>query len=195
MKKVLFRTMMVAVCTMMMACVMTSCKGDQNNPQDPQNPQEEDQPTKVDTVSVAALMEFEFSASAKMLETFDITVEYYDENSQLKSEAFTGEKIAKKIITKALPATTGARFKIEKKADLGDATTFHSEFSFAYVSYAVNKAGERSGTARYSGGDQSGDKTDFEIDLLDKYLDEMARDKGYIHEFAADGSSSRKTWE
>ena len=196
MKKVLFRTMMVAVCTMMMAIVMTGCNGNQNDPQNPQDPQGGEQPTKIDTVSVAALMEFEFQGAAQMLETFDITIEYYDENSQLKSEAFTGEKIAKKIITKTLPATTGVRFTIAKKADLDEAaTTFHSDFSFAFVTYAVNAAGERSGTSRYSGGESSGEQTEFDINLLDKYLAEMARNKSYVYEFDSDGEGARKVWE
>ena len=193
--------MMVAMCTMMMANVMTSCKGNQDEPQNPQEQQdpqkpEEQQPETKDTVSVAALMEFEFTGSAKMLETFDITIEYYDENSQLKSEAFTGEKIAKKITTKALPATTGARYKIEKKANLdANATTFHSEYSFAFVTYAVNAAGEQSGISKYSGGDASGNTTEFAIDKLDAFMAEMARNRDYIYKFDANGKGTKEAWE
>lgn len=188
MKKVLF-CMMVAVSAMM----MTSCEG-KNEPQKPDG----DDTTKVtvDTVAVAALMNFEFEADAKMLEAFKLTVEYYDENSELKSEVFNGEKIAKKIITKGLPAKTGVRFTVEKKADLDTTvvTQFESEYSFSYETYAVNKAGERANAWKFLGG-RTGEHVQHPINMIDKYLAAMARDEAKVYEFDANGKPTEKIWE
>ena len=182
--------MMAAVCAMM----MTSCEGGQN---DPQKPQEDTTKVTVDTVAVAALMDFEFAASTKMLDVFTLKVEYYDENSELKSLTFMGDTIAKKIITKGLPAKTGVRFTVEKKADLDTTVVreFESEFSFSYITYAVNKAGERANAWRYSGG-RSGEPVKHSISLLDRYLAAMAKDEAAakVYEFDANGVATEKTW-
>lgn len=196
MKKVLFRTMMVAVCTMMMASVMTSCEG-KNDPQKPEGEDttKVDPPVQVDTISVAALMNIEFQASDKMLEVFDITLQYYDANSELQTVAYKGGDASQKIITKSLPAKTGVRFSLAKRADLDTTVVkeFEGKFIFGFETYAVNKEGTRSGALIERGG-SNGDIT-HPISKLDKYLEAFAKDKYYVFEFDANGNLTRKDWE
>ena len=197
MKKVLFRSMMVAVCTMMMATVMTSCNEGTNTPDDPQKPQQDT--TKVDpvdSVAVAAFMNFEFSANAKMLEVFDINIEYYDENSELKTEAYKGGDVVKTITTKGLPAKTGVRFTVEKKIDLDTMVVkqFESEYFLSYESYAVNKDGKRANAWSFQGG-RNGEHVQHPISLLERYLASMAKVVAKVYEFDAKGEPTEKNWE
>ena len=186
-------------CTVVCTLLMPSCKQGQNTPDDPQKPQGDttnvDPKEPFDSVSVAACMFFEFEASAKTLEVFDIKLQYYDENSQLQSEVYKGENVSKKIITKSLPAKTGVRFSIDKRADLDTTKVkeFEGVINFSYQTYAVNKDGQRSGIQVERGGSDA--STTLPISKIDKFLDAWAKDPYYVYEFAADGTFDKKEWE
>jgi len=131
-----------------------------------------------------------------MLNFFTLGVEYYDENSQLKSEAYTGGKLSKKITTKSLPAKTGMRLIVEKRADLDTTAVkeFESEFSYSYKTYAVNAAGERANSREYSGG-ATGEHVVHEIRYIDRYVAGFGKDRFKVFEFDAKDAATEKTWE
>lgn len=184
----------MALVACMAAFVMTSCNG-KNEPQKPDDSKDTTE-AKPDTVAVAAYMEFNFEANSEMLNVFTLGVEYYDENSQLKKEDFTGSKIIKKITTKGLPAKTGVRLVVEKRADLDTTVVkeFVSEYSYSYITYAVNKDGQRANRFEYSGG-SSGEHVVNPISLIDRYIAGFSKDRYQVFEFDANGEPEAKTWE
>ena len=134
MKKTLMTLAAVLCCTGMMS-VFTGCN---NKPVTPPSP-ETNKATDVK-------MDYSFGIDTVLQNRFNFTVEYYDNDGQIKTEAMNG--LAWKKSAKApLPATLGARLKIQLKEGIDPATmpkfTFSYNYGFAYQ--VVDKDGKEAG--------------------------------------------------
>ena len=102
MKKVLFRIMMLAVCTSMMAGVMTGCK-DKNAPSDPQDGNDS---TKV--VPASVVMRFSFHVTDSMRMVADYTISYYDREGNIKTTPLDSSEWYT-VMSAYLPCKLGVR--------------------------------------------------------------------------------------
>ena len=88
-------------------------------------------------------MNYGFDVNKEMLDAFDFTVEYYDENCQLQTEKLTQEKWKKSVKVAKLPVSLGCRLKAKVKDGI-DANFFRKNnclYGFAYDGILVNAAG------------------------------------------------------
>ena len=76
-----FRVWLLALCAIMLGGLMTGCKN-QNEPETPQEPEK----------AAFARAEATVSFTDAMLEVLDITIDYYDNAGELKSEAVTARE-------------------------------------------------------------------------------------------------------
>ena len=110
MKKMMM-TLAAVLCCAMITTVFTACGSDDDNT------------TKPDAnKAVAAVMDYSLTTSDEMLAIFDLTIEYYDANSNVQTEQMTGKTWAKKVTAK-LPATLGLMSAPKKRSPFPTATT------------------------------------------------------------------------
>jgi len=120
MKKILITLAAVLCCTGMMT-VFTGCN---NNPVTPPSPQTKE--------ATDVVMAYAFTIDTVLQNRFNFTVEYYDNDGQIKMEAMNG-LTWKKSVKAPLPATLGARLKIQLKEGLDPATMPKFKFTYSYT--------------------------------------------------------------
>jgi hypothetical protein len=181
MKKNLMTMAAVLCCT----ALFTSCE--KNNP---------DQPEAPDTTPVAAVMDYRFSVTDDLFSAFNLTVEYYDAAGTLNTETMTSKDWTKTVKTNKLPATLGARLKIQLKNgfDSSKEGVFSAKHVYGCEYYVVNKSNEKLGSAITdvsSGGvDMKFEKVP---DYAERYLDKPIM--RFLYNFAADGTATKGSWE
>ena len=171
------------------AALLTSCG--KNNPSQPDTPAQ-------DTTPVSAVMDYSFTVTDDLFNAFTLTVEYYDAAGTVKTETMTSKEWAKTVKTDKLPATLGARVKIQLKDgfDSSKEGVFSAKHSYYYAYYAVNKSNEKvSKTTSYSGDGGVDMKYEKVPAYADSYLDKPIMK--FRFNFAEDGTatSTGTDWE
>ena len=130
MKKTLM-TLAAVLCCAMMTTVVTACGDDEGN-------------TKyaADVTPAAEKMDYILTTSDEMLNTLNLTVEYYDANGSIQSEQMTQTEW-KKTVRAKLPATHGLRLKMQVKngVDVKSIATFRAMVNFL-ASYDTMNSGD-----------------------------------------------------
>lgn len=173
------------------AALFTSCG--KNNPSQSDTPA----PAK-DTTPAAAVIVYSFTVTDDLVSAFNLTVEYYDAAGELKSETMTSKEWTKTVKSNQLPATLGARVKIQLKEgfDPSKGNVFSAKHNYGYNYCVVNKSDEKLGSNIVyvgSGG------VDMAYDKVPAYA-EKYQDKPIMKfrfSFAADGTATSTTtdWE
>ena len=126
MKKLLMMFAAVLCCAMT-TTVITACGSD------------DDDDTKPDQdVAVAALMDYKFTTSQEMLQSFDLTIDYYDANGNVQTEQFTTTEWKKSVKSTKFPAKLGARLKAKLKSGVDPNSRIKVDYGYAYHGYSVN---------------------------------------------------------
>lgn len=180
------KNLMTLAATLCCAALFTSCGKD--------NP--DNQPAAQDTTPVAAVMTYNFSVTDDLLNAFTLTVEYYDAAGAVKTETMTTKDWTKTVKSDKLPATLGARLKINLK-DGFDSTkegVFSAKHYYGYEYYVVNKSNEKVGRTFDHGSSGGVDmKIEKVPDYAERYLDKPIMK--FLFNFAADGAATNGSWE
>ena len=134
--KIKMMTLAAIFCCAMSSTMFTACGSDDD---DDDNKNQVD-----DTKPVGAQMCYGLIVDDAMLSAFDLTIEYYDENSQLQTEKLTQEEWEKIVKATKLPASLGFRLKAKAKNGI-DADFFQKHiglYGFHYDAGPVNTAGK-----------------------------------------------------
>jgi len=181
MKKTLMTLAAVLCCTGMMS-VFTGCN---NKPVTPPSPQT--------NKATDVVMEYAYTIDTVLQNRFNFTVEYYDNDGQIKMEAMNG-LTWKKSVKAPLPATLGARLKIQLKEGLDPATMpkFKFTYSYSFAYQAVDKDGKEAGTLlvvkdTVTSSPKEGMVQQL-LDSLDGVLDQ------HCYDFDAKGNASAREW-
>jgi len=177
-------TLAAVLCCAMTTTVFTACGSDDDSGTSKSE----------DTTPVAAVMEYSFTSSDAMLATFDLTIEYYDANGRVQTEPMTQNTWTKKVTAK-LPATLGARLKVQVKAgiDTSTAETIPVAWGYQYMGYAVSATDKVVSNVVTKGNskayDMEGDKLS---EWLDFYADGLVK---YLFVFDTKGQVTEGSWQ
>ncbi len=147
-----------------------------------------------DTTPVAAVMDYALTVGDDMLKTLNLTVEYYDTDGNMQTEALTAKEWKKSIKTK-LPATLGLRLKAQLKDGIAPATieTFTAAYSYSYNGYAVSATDKVVGNVVNYGTESTlamqGDKIPT---WLEHHADGLVK---FLYTFAANGQATSSSWQ
>lgn len=175
---------LTVMCVIAMSTVFTACGSDDddnNNPVD-------------NTTPVAAVMDYSLTVGDDMFNYLDLTVEYYDADGKVQTEQMTGKTWNKNVKAK-LPATLGARLKMQVKSNVNPATLekFTESYKYTYSIYPVNvsskqleggKAGGSSATL-----DMPGNKLS---DWVERHATGLAK---FLYVFDANGQVTEGSWQ
>ena len=99
-----------------------------------------------DSKPAGAYLEFSFEVlNNEMSNLLDLSVEYYDADGTVKTEALTGKSWSKKVTATTLPATLGFRVKAQLKAAVEGSSEVTLSFKYAYNGLATTKDGKQAG--------------------------------------------------
>ena len=179
------KNLMTLAAVLCCASLFMSCGKD--NPTQPEAP---------DTTPVSAVITYAFTVTDDLFSAFNLTVEYYDETGAVKTETMTSKAWTKTVKTTRLPATLGARVKVQLKDgfDSSKEGVFSAKHSYSYEYYVVNKSNEKLGST-VSNGSSGG--VDMNYEKVPAYA-ERYQDKPimkFLFNFAADGSATSGSWE
>lgn len=181
-KKFLLATLTV-MCAIAMTTVFTSCSKD-----------DDDNKTTDDNKPAAAVMDYSLTVGDDMFNYLDLTVEYYDADGKVQTEQVTQKTWTKNIKAK-LPATLGARLKMQVKSIVNPATLekFTEDVKYTYSVAPVNASGEAlSGGKAYSSHptiDMPGDKV---ADWVEKHADGLVK---FLYVIDGNGQVSDGSWK
>ncbi|MBQ6195489.1 MAG: hypothetical protein IJK43_13915 [Prevotella sp.] len=182
------KTMMAAAALMLLmmtAVALTGCGSDGDD---------DNTPKPDDTTPVAAVMDYSLTVGDDMLSLLDLTVEYYDADGKVQTEPLT-QKSWKKSVRAKLPATLGARLKMQLKdgADPASLTQFTASYGYNYNGYAVSATDKVVGNIVNSGTDTNlamqGDKV---TTWLEHHTDGLVK---FLYNFAANGQATSSNWQ
>ena len=171
------------------ALFVTACDSKDDNPSS-------DDEKKKDETPVAAVMEHTITVTDMMFSTFDFTIDYYDTDGTIKSEAMTGKEWTKTVLA-PLPSTLGGclRGTLKEGVDISSEEKITAECHYLYACYAVNKDGEFVGA--YDSKTLSKD-LDVKRSKLTDWLDLInQRGRGFVSirfDFDGNGKFSQVTW-
>lgn len=147
-----------------------------------------------DNKPVAAVMDYSLTVGDDMLSLLDLAIEYYDADGKVQTEALT-EKSWKKSVRAKLPATLGARLKMQLKdgADPSSLAKFTASYGYSYNGYAVSVTDKVVGNVVNSANDYTlsmqGDKV---TAWLERHTDGLVK---FLYTFDAAGKSTAASWE
>ena len=179
--KNLFMTLAVVMCCAIISSVFTACSSDDDKNSD-------------NGKAVAAVMNYMVNVGDDVFAALDLTIEYYDANGQVQSEQMTA-KNWKKTVQAKLPATLGARLKMQVKSSVNPATLekFTEDVKYSYSVNPVNARGiELSGGKVYSNHptlDMPGDKV---TDWVERHADGLVK---FLYVFDANGQVTESSWQ
>ena len=154
------------------------------------------EPEVKDTTPAAAVMAYNFSVTDDVFKAFTLTVEYYDAAGTVKTETMTAKDWTKTVKSDKLPATLGARVKMQLKDgfDSSKEGLFSAKHGYSYAYDVVNKSNEKLGETMTKGIEGG---VDMRIDKVPAYA-ERYQDKPimkFLVNFAADGTATTGSWE
>ena len=125
MKKIMMMLTAVLCCSAMMY-LLSSC----NKPVNPPTPEKK----------LAAEMTYKFRVNAKIRSHFDVTVEYYDADGQVKSEQVTDEGSFEKKVRTKLPCKLGMRVLLQVKEgqDVNTMRSLGAAYTYDVMGYVVD---------------------------------------------------------
>lgn len=184
MRKILL-TLAAVFCCAMTTTVFTACGSDDDD---------NNTPKPDDTTPVAAVMEYSLSVGDDILSLLNLTIEYYDADGKLQIEPLTQKSWKKSVRTK-LPATLGARLKMQLKdgADPASLAQFTASYGYSYNGYAVSATDKVVGNVVSSGTDQTltmqGDKV---TTWMERHADGLVK---FLYAFTANGQAVSSSWQ
>ena len=183
MKKILM-TLAVVLCCVMTTTVFTACGGDDDDNSNTQKP---------DNSLVAVQMNYVIETTQATLNIADVTVEYYDADGKIQSEALTGEKWQKSIQHK-LPATVGIHLKAPLKAgfDVDNSEAVEISLTRGYDGYFVDAQG---GRTRLPVSETIGTKISTKSKRFPDWLAASNNMLPVLYIFDAKGQYTNGTWE
>jgi len=121
------------ICMTMMSVSLTSCGGDD----DKTDPIVVNKP-------VAGVLDCSLTVGDDLLDKFNLSVEYYDENGKVQTEALTKVKWEKRVMNPSLPATLGFRLLVKAKDGIDYSTLekVTQSYTYAFEAYSVNVKGD-----------------------------------------------------
>ena len=180
-KKISWATLTV-MCAMTMITVFSACSKD-----------DDDKNSADDNKATAAVMNCDLTVGDDMFNYLDLTVEYYDANGKAQSEQMT-EKTWTKNVKAKLPATLGARLKMQVKSGIDPASLekFTEDVRYTYSVAPMNASGkELSGGKSYSNHptlDMPGNKV---ADWTAKHADGLVK---FLYIIDANGYVTEGSW-
>ena len=125
MKKIMMMLAAVLCCSAMMY-LLSSC----NKPVNPPTSEKK----------LEAEMTYKFRANSKIRSHFDVTVEYYDADGQVKSEQVTDEGSFEKKVRTKLPCKLGMRVLLQVKEgqDVNTIRAFAGAYTYKVTGYVVD---------------------------------------------------------
>ena len=155
-----------------------------------------DQPEAPDTTPVAAVIDYKFTVTDDLLNAFTLTVEYYDASGAVKTETMTSKAWTKTVKTTKLPATLGARVKMQLKDgfDSSKEGVFSAKHAYGYEYYVVNKSNEKLGNTVSN---SSSGGVDMKYEKVPAYAERYQGKPimSFVLNFAADGTATSGKWE
>ena len=186
--KQLFRFAMVAVCAVAMTSLLSSC----DKTDEPQNPTDPEQPQA--QTAASACMDLTFRSSAEMLQFFALTLEYYDENGKVVSEAVQPGQTTKNIKSASLPAKVGFRVSVAEKEglDRSQFDKFQVDYGYECKIYTVDKDGKKVKEIAGPGNDF---KNGWAISKMDGWLESYKSGLlELLYQFDANGVGKSQNW-
>lgn len=183
MKKIMMTLAVVLCCAMFVTVAFTAC-GDDNDVNTPAN----------ENKATAVVMNCDLTVNDDMFNYLDLTVEYYDTNGKVQSEPMTAKNWKKTIQTK-LPATLGARLKLQLKSDVDPSSLekFTEDVKCVYSIIPVNASGnEMSKGDVYtipSSLDMPGNKV---ADWVARHADGLVK---FLYIVDANGQVTKSAWQ
>ena len=181
--KHLFGAALTVMCALVMTTTLTACGGDDDN--DSKGGGDNHKP-------VAASLNATLTAGDDLMKYFDLTVDYYDANGKLQSEALKEAKW-EKTIKASLPATLGVRLKAQLKDGVNPATidliSVKSSLSYDYKILDAND-GRVDGFAFSHGGSYSIHGSD----IPEWLKDEGQKIEEILYNFDASGKYTEGSW-
>ena len=181
--KHLFGAALTVMCALVMTTTLTACGGDDDN--DSKGGGDNHKP-------VAASLNATLTAGDDLMKYFDLTVDYYDANGKLQSEALKEAKW-EKTIKASLPATLGVRLKAQLKDGVDPATidliSVKSSLSYDYKILDAND-GRVDGFAFSHGGSYSIHGSD----IPEWLKDEGQKIEEILYNFDASGKYTEGSW-
>ena len=188
-----FRVMLLALCAIMLGGLMTGCK-EKNGPETPssETPETPQEPGKAAFARAEAALTF----TDAMLEVLDITIDYYDNAGELKSEAVTAREW--KFQTKApLPTKAGmcVRVAIKEGIDIDSYEKVNLTITVAYRCAAVDANDLIVGPVHRVDG------ASFGSELIGPHVQAWVnvinkkKSVSFLYNFDAEGNSEKEEWE
>ena len=181
--KHLFGAALTVMCALVMTTTLTACGGDDDN--DNKGGGDSNKP-------VAASMNATLTVGDDLIKYFDLTVDYYDANGKLQSEALKEAKW-EKTIKASLPATLGVRLKAQLKDGVDPATidliSVSSSLAYGYQILDAND-GRVDGFAFSHGGSYSIHGSD----IPEWLKDEGQKIEEILYNFDASGKYTEGSW-
>ena len=181
--KKFYEAALTVICALVMTTSFTACGSDDDN----------DKGGGSDNKPVAASMNTVLSVGDDMLKYLDLTVDYYDANGKIQSEALTANKW-EKTIKANLPATLGVRLKAKLKDGVDPASIelFNVKVSFTY--------GYNTLTANDGILDVFADGFGSSYNIKGSDIPEWLSEKGnkieeILYNFDANGNHSKGSWQ
>lgn len=174
---------LAAIICCALTTVFTSC-----------NEEDKTKPEPEDLTPVAAVMNYTLKAGDEILNSFNVTIEYYDADGQLKTEPMTAKEWTKDVKAD-LPATLGARMTIQPKEGVNfeNLEQFTAAYGYSYRGYAVSANDKVVGQIVSNGIDTTlpmkGDKVSI---WQERHADGIVK---FLFTFDAEGKADSSSWE
>ena len=184
--KSFLHVLMVAICGLMLSGLMTSCRQNPNDPEDPKTQ---------DTTPAFARAEAIATVSEDILALMDVTVEYYNDKGELKQELLTTPEL-KYEVKAPLPTRTGMclRVKLKDDANLESYEQVDLSTSFAFRCAAVTKEDKIVGEEhRFDGGSSTVKLKSAGVEAWINSFNKHLPIK-FLYEFDAEGNSQSVDW-
>lgn len=170
----------------------TGCNLFNNNPDKPTTPTE---PATDDKTPVGAYMTYTFGTNDDLLNMFNITIEYYDEDGKVQTVKLKETAWSKRVDTKSLPAKLGFRILFTINGNYSISPTKVETISY-YLSY-ITGATNAEGKAIDKGLDDS-----YHVDMdcasgkLEKWLQNYSSHPShYVFKYDEKGVAKSSNWE
>lgn len=147
-----------------------------------------------DTTPAQAVMDYQLTVNDDMLNVLNLTVYYYDADGKVQSELLTANEWNKSVKAK-LPATLGARLKVELKDSIDPTTIgqFTATYGYSYNGYAVSATDKVVGNiVNYSTDNTLAMQGNKIPTWLERHTDGLVK---FLYTFANDGQATSSSWQ
>ena len=174
-----------------MMTLATGCNLFNNNPDKPSTPTE---PATDDTTPVGAYMTYTFGTNDDLLNMFNVTIEYYDENGEVQSVKLKETAWSKRVDAKSLPAKLGFRilFTINGNYSISPTKVETISYYYSYLTGPTNAAGKVIGDGL---NDSYHTDADCASGKLEKWLETYSKHPShYVFQYDSKGVPTSANW-